>query len=99
MSFELYNASNTFQFFINVTLREYLNNFCTIYLNDILIYNNNRENHIEHVNKILENFQKIEFFFNINKCEFFTIEMKYLNFIIIIEKIKINSIKIDVVIN
>ena len=99
MSFELCNASNTFQFFINATLREYLNDFCTIYLNDILIYNDNRENHIEHVNKIFENFQRIEFFLDIDKCEFFITEMKYLSFIITIENIKMNSIKIDVVIN
>ena len=99
MSFELCNASSTFQFFINVTLREYLNDFCTIYLNDILIYNDNRESHIEHVNKVFEKFQKIEFFLDINKCEFFITKMKYLNFIITIENIKMNSIKIDVVIN
>ena len=99
MSFELCNASSTFQFFINATFREYLNDFCTIYLNDILIYNDNRKNHIEHVNKILEKFQKIEFFFDINKCEFFITKMKYLSFIITIEDIKMNSIKIDVVIN
>ena len=79
MSFDLCNASNTFQIFINVTLREYLNDFCTIYLNDILIYNNNRKKYIEHVNKIFEKLQKIEFFFDINKCEFFIIEIKYLN--------------------
>ena len=71
MSFELCNASNTFQFFINVTFREYLNDFCTIYLNEILIYSDNRENYNEHVNKILEKLQKIEFFLDINKCEFF----------------------------
>ena len=99
MFFELCNASNTFQFFINVTFREYLNVFCTINLNDILIYNDNRKNHIEHVNKILEKFQKIEFCLDINKCEFFIIEMKYLNFIITIEDIKMNLIKIDIVIN
>ena len=99
MFFELCNASSTFQFFINVTFREYLNDFCTVYMNDILIYNNNRENHIKHVNKVFEKFQKIEFFLDIDKCEFFIIEMKYLNFIIIIESIKMNSIKINVVIN
>ena len=99
MFFELCNASSTFQFFINATLREYLNDFCTIYLNDILIYSDNRKNHIEHVNKIFEKFQKIEFFLDINKCEFFITKMKYLSFIITIENIKMNSIKIDVVIN
>ena len=99
MSFELCNASSTFQFFINATLREYLDDFCTVYLNDILIYSDNRENYIEHVNKVFERFQKIELFLDINKCEFFTTEMKYLSFIITIEDIKMNSIKINVVIN
>ena len=99
MSFELCNASNTFQFFINATFREYLNDFCTVYLNDILIYSDNRENHTEHVNKVLERLQKIELFLDIDKCEFFTTEMKYLSLIITIEDIKMNSIKIDVVIN
>ena len=99
MSFELCNASSTFQFFINATLREYLNDFCTVYLNDILIYSDNREKHIEHVNKVLERFQKIELFLDIDKCEFFATKVKYLNLIITIEDIKMNSIKVDVVIN
>ena len=38
MSFELCNAFDTFQSFINVTLREFLNDFCINYMNDILIY-------------------------------------------------------------
>ena len=73
MFFEIYNVSNTFQFFINIKFCEYLNDFCTIYLNDILIYNDNQKNYIEYVNKIFEKFQKIDFFFDINKCEFFII--------------------------
>ena len=52
--FGLYNASNTFQIFINEILKEYLDNFCFIYLNDILIYNNIKKKYIEHVNKILK---------------------------------------------
>ena len=40
-----------------------------------------------HIQKILIKLQKT-FFLNIDKCEFFVIEIKYLNFIIIIEKIK-----------
>ena len=54
MLFRLYNAPGTFQSFINDTLREYLDMFCTAYLNDILIYSNTEEEHIIHVKKVLE---------------------------------------------
>ena len=52
--FGLYNAPGTFQSFINNTLREYLDMFCTAYLNNILIYSNTEEEHIIHIKKVLE---------------------------------------------
>ena len=54
MSFELYNALNIFQIFINDVLREYFDVFCFAYLNDILIYNNIKKEHINYVRKIFE---------------------------------------------
>ena len=99
MSFELCNAYEIFQFFINVTLREYLNDFCTTYLNDILIYNNNREEHVKYVNKVFERLKKTNLFLNIDKCDFFVIEMKYLRLIIITKEINMNSIKVNIIIN
>ena len=103
MFFELYNALEIFQFLINVTLREYLNDFCTTYLNDILIYNKNREEHVKHMSKIFDRLKKTNLFLNIDKCNFFVIEMKYLRLIIIIMKIimkiKMNSIKMNVIVN
>ena len=44
--FKLYNASTTFQIFINNILREYLNIFYTIYLDNIFIYNNIKNKYI-----------------------------------------------------
>jgi len=40
MFFELCNALNIFQIFINAILREYLDDFYIVYLNNIFIYNN-----------------------------------------------------------
>ena len=54
MSFRLCNALNTFQTFINDVLREYLDVFCSAYLNDILIYNNIKKKHIDYVKKVFE---------------------------------------------
>jgi len=49
MSFRLKNALMIFQQLINDTLREYLDDFVIMYLNDILIYSENLEMHCKHV--------------------------------------------------
>ncbi len=38
MLFELINASAIFQFYVNYTLKSLMNICCMIYLNDILVY-------------------------------------------------------------
>jgi hypothetical protein len=53
LSFDLCNELVSFQYFINDTLYKYLDEFCTVYLDDILIYNDNKLKHETHVKKIL----------------------------------------------
>ena len=99
MSFGLCNAFETFQSFINNTLREYLNDFCFSYLDDILIFSNFKEEHIEHVRKVLKRLEEVNLFLNIDKCEFFVISVKYLGLIITTDDIKMNSQKIETIVN
>ena len=49
MPFRLTNVPATIQTLINDILKEYLDRFCVIYLDDILIYSNNIEDHKKHV--------------------------------------------------
>jgi hypothetical protein len=58
MPFGLTEASAIFQRFMNNILRKYLNVFCTTYLNDILIYNRTRKEHLSHVRKMLESLKQ-----------------------------------------
>ena len=53
LPFELTNESTTYQQYINDILFEYLNDFCQAYLNNILIYNKTRKDHIKHIRLIL----------------------------------------------
>ena len=99
MFFDLTNISLIFQHFINDILYEYLNVFCIIYINDIFFYHNNKKNHIEHVNKILQRFKNTNIQIDINKSKFHKIEIKYLNFIVKINDIKMIFKKIKIVIN
>ena len=97
MFFGLCNALKTFQIFINKTLQKYFDDFCIIYLNDILVYSNLKAKHIEHVNKILLKLKKADLYLNIDKCEFHVITIKYLSLIIIIKDIQMNPDKIKII--
>jgi hypothetical protein len=82
MPFGLTGAPATFQRFINDTLREHLDVFCTAYLDDILIYSRTREEHLSHVRKVLTALRRAGLFAKIQKCEFFKDETTFLGVIV-----------------
>ena len=53
LPFRLTNGPATYQQYINDVLFDYLDNFCTAYLNDIMIYSENELEYEEHVHKVL----------------------------------------------
>ena len=57
--FRLINTSVTFQTYINNILREHLNVFVIIYLNNILLYLKNKKNYKKHVKQILNTLKKV----------------------------------------
>ena len=65
--FELYNLLSTFQVFINKTLREYLDVFYSIYLNNILIYSNSKDEYIKYIKNVLKKLKQANLYLNINK--------------------------------
>jgi Reverse transcriptase (RNA-dependent DNA polymerase) len=54
MPFGLINASVIYQALINNILREYLDDFIVVYLDNILIYSKNEKEHTGHVIKVLK---------------------------------------------
>jgi hypothetical protein len=58
MSFGLTNAPVTFQHMINDIFQEYLDHFVVIYLDDIIIYSKNEEDHEYHVRLVLKFFRE-----------------------------------------
>ena len=77
------NSPSTFQRYINWTLREYLDEFCSAYLDDVLIYTDGSlQQHQEHVRRVLDKLQAAGLHVDIKKCEFEVKSTKYLGFII-----------------
>jgi transposase InsO family protein len=99
MPFGLCNAPGTFQSFINDSVREYLDIFCSAYLDDILIYSESTDEHIEHVRKILRKLLENSLYLDIDKCEFHKKEVKYLGLIVSTEGIKMDPEKVEAILN
>jgi hypothetical protein len=97
MPFGLTNAPATFQNFINDILAPYLDRFCTAYLDDTLIYCDTFGEHQEHINWVLEAFEKAGLHLKLEKYEFHCQEVKYLGLIISMEGIKMDPEKITAV--
>jgi len=64
-----------------------LERFMILYQNNILIFNNTREEYEQHIKKILKILKKIEFQVNIKKCNFYIIKIKFLNLLVSVNKI------------
>ncbi|KAJ1171231.1 hypothetical protein NDU88_003101 [Pleurodeles waltl] len=82
MPFGLCNAPAAFQFFLNDVLREYLNIFAIVYIDDILIYSDNETEHVQHVKKILTALRKHHLYCKLTKCEFHVPTVEFLGVIL-----------------
>jgi hypothetical protein len=80
MPFGLCNAPATFQALVNNTLREYLDIFVTVYLDDVLIYSKDEEEHKKHVKLVLEALRSRNLRAKLEKCEFHTTDFDFLGY-------------------
>ncbi len=82
LSFKLTNESTFFQQYINDVLWDFLNDFCQVYLDDILIYSKTRKKHRNHVKLVLKWLREAELQMNIQKCKFNVEEIVFLEVIV-----------------
>jgi hypothetical protein len=99
MPFGLCNAPATFQAFVNDTLREYLDKFLVVYLDDILIYSSTPEEHTQHVKLVLEKLQNARLSLKLEKCEFNVQKVEFLGFIITPDGIAMDPSKVEAIKN
>ncbi|KKF92075.1 Integrase p58 [Ceratocystis platani] len=94
MPFGLTGAPSSFQRYINSSLREYLDMFCTAYLDDILIYSRTREEHTEHIRAVLKRLCAAGLYAQAPKCEFYCTETKFLGLIVGRDGIRMDPAKV-----
>jgi hypothetical protein len=80
--FGLANAPATFQAYINKALRGFIDDFCIVYLDDILIFSKTKEEHDQHLQQVCERLRSAELYAKPSKCEFYQQEIEFLGFIV-----------------
>jgi hypothetical protein len=95
MPFGLTNAPASFQAYINNVLREYIDVFVYIYIDNILIYSRTREEHVEHVRKVLRALQKYNLRLKPSKSEFHVQKTTFLGCIISPDGLEVDPAKIE----
>ena len=97
MPFGLKNAPAVFQRFMNHIFRDMIDVYVVIYLDDILIYSKNREEHTKHVQSVLKRLMENHLFLKLKKCEFYTTTVTYVGIVITPEGVSMEKDKIEAI--
>ncbi|KAI2655590.1 Transposon Tf2-6 polyprotein [Labeo rohita] len=98
MPFGLTNAPAVFQALVNDVLRDFLNRFIFVYLDDILIFSHTLSEHISHVRLVLQRLLENKLFVKAEKCEFHVSSVNFLGYVIEGGQVKTDPEKIQAVI-
>ena len=99
MPFGLCDAPATFQRIMNDLLRNGLDKFVLVFLDDILIYSRTKEDHLQHIKAVLDKLRSEKFFGRLAKCDFFRTEVEYLGFDVGKDGLKPSLSKVKAIIN
>ncbi|KAJ9394194.1 hypothetical protein DTO282F9_8888 [Paecilomyces variotii] len=91
MPFGLCNAPATFQAFIDSVLRQHIDKYCVVYLDDILIFSSDVKLHTQHVRAVLQSLLDNNLFCKLEKCLFSVDRVVFLGFVITPQGVAMNE--------
>ena len=77
MSFGLTNAPAYFMNMMNKVFMEFLDKFIVVFIDDILVYSKNEEEHKEHLHLVLGKLREHQLYAKFSKCEFWLKEVGF----------------------
>ena len=99
MPFGLTNAPIAFMDLMNRVFSPYLDKFVIIFIDDILVYSGNPEEHVEHLRTLLQILRERELYAKFSKYQFWLDKVAFLGNVISAEGISVDPRKIEAIVN
>ncbi|GKE98221.1 putative reverse transcriptase domain-containing protein, partial [Tanacetum coccineum] len=99
MSFGLTNAPAVFVDLMNRVCKPYMDKFVIVFIDDILIYSHNKEEHTNHLRIILELRKKEKLYAKFSKCDFWICIVQFLGHLIDNQGLHVDPAKIKAIKN
>jgi hypothetical protein len=97
MTFGLKNAPKNFMIMMDDVLRPFTNSFMVVYLDEILIFNRNWEEHIQHIQQVLGTLRQHKLYANLEKFSFGMNKVQYLGYIVNEHGVHVDPTRIQVI--
>jgi len=94
MSFGLTNAPAYFMYLMNSVFMPELDKFVVVFIDDILIYSKNEEEHAQHLHIVLQRLREHQLYAKFSKCDFWLKEVPFLGHVISAEGISVDPSKV-----
>jgi hypothetical protein len=95
MSFGLTNAPAYFMYMMNKVFMEYLDKFVVVFIDDILVYSRNEEEHEEQLRLVLQKLRDHKLYAKLRKCEFWLKQVAFLGHVVSKGGISVDPSKIQ----
>ena len=99
MPFGLTNAPTAFMDLMNRVFRPYVDKFLVVFLDDILVYSKDVQEHEQHLKLVPQKLREKKLYAKLNKCDFWLKEVSFLGHIVSAEGIRVDPTKIEAVVN
>jgi hypothetical protein len=99
MSFGLTNTPAHLMYLMNLVFMRVLDKFVVIFIDDILIYSENEEEHAEHLRIVLSRLREHKLYAKFSKCEFWLKKVPFLGLVLSGEGISVDPTKVQEVLD
>ncbi|GJR45397.1 putative reverse transcriptase domain-containing protein [Tanacetum coccineum] len=99
MPFGLTNAPAVFMDLMNRVCKPYLDKFMIVFIDDILIYSKNKEEHGKHLKTILNLLRSKKLYVKFSKCDFWLDSVQFLGHVINSSRVHVDPAKIEAIKN
>ena len=98
MPFSLTNAQAAFMALMNKVFQPYLDKFVIVFIDDILVYSRNKEEHEQYLRIVLQTLREKQLYAKLSKCEFWIDHVVFLGYVVSGQGIEVDPKKIEVVV-